>query len=84
MDVPLFSLLQVAQPGYSFETGEKGPGLNVLMGDIDPDNAAGYQANAKQFFDLYLQQTIPCAALLYPFVVLSYCLLYLSQLSDGA
>ncbi len=54
--------MQVAQPGYSFETGEKGPGLNVLMGDIDPANAADYRANAKQFFDLYLQQTIPCAA----------------------
>ena len=51
---------QIALPGYSFETGEKGPGLNVLMGDIDPDNAADYQSNAKQFFDQYLGQTIPC------------------------
>jgi Glycosyl hydrolase family 9 len=59
----IFSLpapAQIALPGYSFETGEKGPGLNVLMGDIDPDNAADYQSNAKQFFDQYLGQTIPC------------------------
>jgi hypothetical protein len=56
----IFALvMQIALPGYSFETGEKGPGLNVLMGDIDPDNAADYQSNAKQFFDQYLGQTIP-------------------------
>lgn len=55
----MHNFLQIAQPGYTFETGEKGPGLNVLMSDVDPDNAAKYQGNAKTFFDMYLQQTIP-------------------------
>ena len=43
---------------YSFETGEKGPALNVLMASIDPDNAAEYNANAQNFFNLYLQQVL--------------------------
>jgi Glycosyl hydrolase family 9 len=60
------SAAQIALPGYSFETGEKGPGLNVLMGDIDPDNAGDYQSNAKQYFDQYLGQTIPCVTQLLP------------------
>lgn len=44
---------------YSFETGEKGPALNVLMAAIDPANAAAYNANAKAFFRIYLEQIIP-------------------------
>ncbi len=54
---------------YSFETGEKGPALNVLMAAIDPANAAEYNANAANFFNLYLQQTIPYTpgGLAYPY-----------------
>ena len=44
---------------YSFETGEKGPALNVLMAEIDPANAASYNSNAQAFFTLYLNQVIP-------------------------
>mmetsp|Transcript_6836 Transcript_6836/g.19716 ORF Transcript_6836/g.19716 Transcript_6836/m.19716 type:complete len:804 (+) Transcript_6836:5446-7857(+) len=50
---------QLAQPGYSFETGEKLPGLQVLMADVDPTKAAAYQADSKVFLDLYVKQTIP-------------------------
>lgn len=62
---------QLAQPGYSFETGEKLPGLQVLMADVDPTKAAAYQADSKVFLDLYVKQTIPHTpkGLAYPYHV---------------
>ena len=39
------------------------------MAAIDPDNAGEYNANAANFFDLYLKQTIPYTpgGLAYPY-----------------
>ena len=41
----------------------------MLMAAIDPANAGEYNANAANFFNLYLQQTIPYTpgGLAYPY-----------------
>lgn len=39
--------LQLEQPAYSFETGNKIPGLTVMMQELDPSNRSKYYADAQ-------------------------------------
>lgn len=50
---------KLVQPGYTFETGQKLPALQVIMAEVDKANAAKYQSDSKAFLDLYLNQIIP-------------------------
>lgn len=49
---------QLKQPPYAFETGNKIPGLTVLMGQVDPANVGKYLQDAQGFFRPYLDQII--------------------------
>jgi len=50
---------KLEQPAYSFETGNKIPGLTVMMQELDPSNRSKYYADAQAYFRIYLEQIIP-------------------------